>query len=65
MKDNFFEAKNCQRCRTELTVRIMSWFTNETICLDCSAKEDDLKKKLEKKGISTFDLEGCGYIPEG
>jgi hypothetical protein len=38
----------------------MSFFTTETICLDCSLKEDELKQNLPDGGKS---YEGCGYIP--
>ena len=37
----------------------MSWFTEETLCLDCIAKEGILKSKLKNPG----SYEGCGYIP--
>ena len=49
--DEFFEQKNCDRCHKELTARIMSWFTTETICLECSEKEDKIKSKLREQGI--------------
>jgi len=62
--DNFFRVKDCQRCNKELLSRTMSWFTDEVICLDCSEKEDELKKKLKAKGSDLRALEGCGYIPE-
>jgi hypothetical protein len=38
----------------------MSWFNDETICMDCSAKEDEIKNTLPDNGKS---LEGCGYLP--
>jgi hypothetical protein len=42
----------------------MSWFTEERICIPCSEKEDDIKKKLREKGLDPLKYEGCGYIPE-
>lgn len=63
-KDNFFSQKNCDRCGSELIARITSWFTTETICMDCSAKEDEIKKQLRKQGKNPSDFEGCGYIPK-
>jgi hypothetical protein len=42
----------------------MSWFTEERICIPCSEKEDEIKKKMRSKGIDISTLEGCGYIPE-
>ena len=43
-------------------MHIMSWFTEERICIPCSEKEEELKKKLKEKYGKTF--EGCGYIPK-
>jgi len=60
----FFEQTKCDRCGGELTARTTSWFTTETICMGCSEKEDELKKKLIAKGKNPSDLEGCGYIPK-
>ena len=59
--DKFFNQKNCDRCGNSLIVRIMSWFTSETICMECSKAETELKKSLPNGGR---DHEGCGYIPE-
>ena len=64
MKDTFFSQPKCDRCGKEIRdARTMSWFTEETICLKCSNKEQEIKKSLKKEGMNeTF--EGCGYIPE-
>jgi len=62
--DDFFNIRNCQRCNGELGARIMSWFTTETICIECSTKEDELKKKLRDKGFDPSAYEGCGYLPK-
>jgi len=62
-KDNFFSQINCDRCGKKLTARICSWFNTETICMDCSAKEDEIKKTLRQQGKNPSDFEGCGYIP--
>lgn len=59
-EDNFFTQSKCDRCNQELKVRTMSWFTNETICIDCSEKEKRIKEKLPNYGK---DFEGCGYLP--
>lgn len=61
--DTFFSQPNCDRCGKKLTSRIMSWFTSDTICLDCSKKESAIKQKLKEKGDNK-SYEGCGYIPE-
>ncbi|MGA2296061.1 MAG: gamma-glutamylcyclotransferase [FCB group bacterium] len=60
MEDKFFTQSQCDRCGNNLYARIMSFFTTETICLDCSLKEDELKQNLPDGGKS---YEGCGYIP--
>ena len=59
--DCFLTQHNCDRCNAHLSVRIMSWFTDETICMTCSAEERKIKRSLPDYGKS---LEGCGYIPE-
>lgn len=59
--DKFFHQKNCDRCNAELKARIMSWFTTETICMECSVKEGEIKAGLPDGGRL---LEGCGYVPK-
>ena len=62
MADTFFTMNHCDRCRTTpLKVRTCSWFTDETICMECSDKETVIKRKLREQGKS--DMEGCGYVP--
>lgn len=59
--DKFFTQENCDRCHADLNgPRTMSWFTEQTICLECSIKESDIKKRLANNGR---DYEGCGWIP--
>ena len=53
----------CQRCGGDLQVSIMSWFTTETICMDCADKEDVIKKQLRDQGKSGA-MEGCGFVPK-
>jgi len=64
MLDEFFNKKNCDRCGEILKVRIMSWFTKDTLCMACKDREDQLKQNLEEKGTDVRALEGCGYIPK-
>ena len=59
-KDTFFSQDRCDRCRRPLASRTMSWFTEETICIDCSRREDEIKRRLDDPG----KYEGCGYVPE-
>jgi len=63
--DKFFTQQNCDRCGGSLEVRIMSWFTKDTICPDCSKTEDAIKTNMRDKGKNPDDYEGCGFIPEG
>ena len=62
--DKFFDAKFCERCGMDLSksARIMSWFTEQTICMECSNKESTIKLKLRESGRN--DMEGCGHIPD-
>ena len=61
MKDEFFDKSKCDRCGKQLKGFTMSWFTDEVICLDCSSKEQEIKKQLPDGGKN---YEGCGYIPK-
>ena len=45
-----------------MRVRILSWFNKDTICMDCSAIEDRIKKALRLAGEAGA-REGCGYVP--
>lgn len=58
--DTFFSQTNCDRCGSKLTIRTMSWFTEETICMECKTKESAIRAKLPDNGTN---WEGCGYIP--
>jgi hypothetical protein len=57
-----YRQEFCQRCGAHMIASIMSWFTTETICMQCSEKEREIKRKLRSQGIEDA-LEGCGYIP--
>ena len=61
--DNFFNKKNCDRCGENLSIRTMSWFTEETICGTCSTDEKELRIKL-REAKDDKNYEGCGYIPK-
>ena len=64
MSDQFYTQQVCSRCPNDLKVRIMSWFNNDTICLECATKEDEIKKKLKEQGKNPSSYEGCGHIPK-
>ena len=58
----FHTQTNCDRCNADLgRGRTTSWFTEQTICMKCSASETRLRSYLPDWGR---DLEGCGYVPE-
>ncbi len=59
---DMMSKKMCDRCGAPLPIRIMSWFTEDIICMDCSSQEDEIKDKLRKAGKSS--MEGCGYVPK-
>ena len=63
MNDRFFSKKTCDRCGGSLEIRTMSWFTRETICMDCSDAEDKIKRALRERGVADA-MEGCGYLPK-
>lgn len=64
MSDRFFTKTRCDRCRKPLdNGRTMSWFTEETICIDCSIKEDQIKQNMRIDNINPDIFEGCGSIP--
>ena len=60
-EDRFFSVHACDRCGASLASRILSWFTQDVICMACSDKEREIRKALPNNGESH---EGCGYIPE-
>ena len=60
--DPFFSQKTCARCPASLSVRTMSWFTEEVICMSCSDKEKVIKKALRAAGDDRAQ-EGCGFVP--
>lgn len=66
MTDKFFTQGSCDRCKSSLEGkgRQMSWFTEECLCDTCSKTEGNLRKLFDSMGMNTFELEGCGYIPE-
>ena len=39
MRDRFFQATRCDRCGAPLTVRIMSMYNEDVICMACKEKE--------------------------
>ena len=58
-EDTFFTQENCDRCGGKLDIRTMSWFTNETICVNCDDGEQEMKARLDDPN----KYEGCGFLP--
>lgn len=67
MRDRFFEKTNCDRCGAPLTVRIMSMYNDDCICMECKEKErkcEDYREAVEadhaeiKKG--NYNFKGIG-----
>ena len=63
INDPFFAQDSCDRCFGRLSIRTMSWFNKDCICMNCSDKEKGIKDKLRTKGIQDA-MEGCGFIPD-
>lgn len=63
-KESFFHKDTCDRCSNPLDCRKLSWFNEDIICMECSAKELDIKKEYKKLGGHPDDLEGFGYCPD-
>ncbi len=59
--DRFYDKTHCDRCPKELFSRIMSWFNEDCLCMDCSSKERVIRKTLKPNDLA---YEGCGYIPK-
>lgn len=66
--DEFFSKKFCDRCGAELTVRIMSMFNQDVICLECKEKERqhpdyakarDAENEAVKNG--NYNFKGIGF----
>ncbi len=44
----------------------MSFFSNETICLECGRKEEEIREGIRQKEGADADLkyQGCGGLPK-
>jgi len=62
--DRFFTAQNCDRCGGSLSVRILSWFNSDVLCMNCHEKESAIRQRLREQGKDDRKYEGCGYIPD-
>lgn len=55
----------CDRCNKNIEgkERILSYFNDDTICMECSEAEDFIKASLSTQGKNPKDFIGCGFIP--
>ncbi len=61
---DLFLHDRCDRCDMPTSARIVSYFTEEIICMQCLSAERELKHALQRQGIDTASLASCGYLPE-
>ncbi len=60
--ERFDMVSECDRCKADLSVgKIMSWFTHDVVCMDCSEVEDFIKKNLRDNKFN--DHEDIGWVP--
>ena len=52
------------RCDRPTSARIVSYFTEEIICMPCLGAERELLHVLQRQGVDTASLASCGYLPE-
>ena len=65
--DTFFTKKYCDRCGAYLSVRIMSMYNEDVICMDCKEKETkredyDLARDTEHAEVckGNYNFKGIG-----
>ena len=58
MRDSFFFKTRCDRCGTPLTVRIMSMFNEDVICMACKEKE---RKRPDYREAVEADLDAIRH----
>jgi len=64
-QDDFLHKEHCDRCGRPLEEgRIMSWFTDETICMPCSGEEERIRHEIREAGFDDSKFEGCGFVPD-
>jgi hypothetical protein len=62
----YFIQSSCDRCGAKLSEgRAMSFFSKETICVECSRKEEEIRAKIRQEMGVDADLvyQGCGFLP--
>ena len=58
MQDRFFQVTRCDRCGAPLTVRIMSMFNEDVICMACKEKE---RKRPDYREAVEADLDAIRH----
>lgn len=53
----------CERCGQATSAWIVSFFTEEAICMACLEREREVMGHLRERGVSPGTLAGCGYMP--
>lgn len=68
---DFLQKANCDRCGKKLTVRMMSMFNTDTICLYCKKKEEanpdyERSRQAEGEAVKRGDrsYSGIGLPPD-
>ena len=56
--------KCCSRCNGELINRVLSWFTEETLCGHCHNLEVKFKMEYDREEERAWRLQDCGYLPD-
>jgi hypothetical protein len=54
----------CDRCFQIMSARIMSFFTEDLICMECLRQEGRLLAALRERRVDVSTLADCGYLPE-
>jgi hypothetical protein len=53
----------CDRCFQIMSARIMSFFTEDLICMECLRQEGRLLAALRENQVDVSALANCGYLP--
>jgi hypothetical protein len=55
----------CERCRKETNVTTMSWLNTQTICMDCSEREENHPRFKEAKERERQEVLNGNYNYKG
>lgn len=53
----------CDRCSRHMSAKMMSYFAEELICMDCLCEEGRVMAALRARQVDVSGLEGCGFPP--